>query len=71
LSFPVTTNNNQNNPKNNPELDIDPKLKNGGDIASDKPIIVSDDAQITSIVAKKIKNEKPSYTVIIEKVEHS
>ncbi len=54
-------------PKNNPELDIDPKLKNGGDIASDKPIIVSDDAQITSIVAKKIKNEKPSYTVIIEK----
>lgn len=53
-------------PKNNPELQIHPTLKNVKDIGSDVPIIVADDAQITTTIAKKRKNENASYTVLIE-----
>ncbi len=51
---------------NNPELKIDPALKNVKNIGSDVPIIVADDAQITTTIARKKKNEVPSYTVLIE-----
>lgn len=53
-------------PKNNPELQIHPALKNVKDIGSDVPIIVADDAQITTSIVKKRKNENASYTVLIE-----
>jgi len=48
------------------KLEIDPLLKNSKEIGSDIPIVVSDDAQIATIQAKKRKNEKTYYTVIIE-----
>ena len=53
-------------PKNNPELQIHLALKNVKDIGSDVPIIVSDDAQITTSITKKRKNPKSFYTVLIE-----
>ena len=53
-------------PKNNPELQIHPALKNVKDIGSDVPIIVSDDAQIATSITKKRKNPKSFYTVLIE-----
>ena len=48
------------------KLEIHPLLKNNKEIGSHIPIIVSDDAQIATTVAKKRKNEKTFYTVIIE-----
>ncbi len=48
------------------KLEIHPLLKNSKEIGSHVPIIVSDDAQIATTVAKKRKNEKTFYTVIIE-----
>ena len=48
------------------KLEIHPLLKNSKEIGSHIPIIVSDDAQIATTVAKKRKNEKTFYTVIIE-----
>ncbi len=54
----------------NPDLKIHPELKNVKDISSDVPLIVSDDAQITTAIGKKIqRDENPSYTVLIEKVD--
>ncbi len=53
-------------PKNNPELKVDPALKNTKDIGSDVPLIVADDAQITTTIAQKRKNERIFYTVLIE-----
>jgi len=53
-------------PKDNPELKIHPALKNIKNIGSDIPLIVADDAQITTTISKKRKNEKISYTVLIE-----
>jgi len=51
----------------NPDLKVDPALKDVENIGSDIPLIVSDDAQITTTVGKKIKrDEKISYTVLIE-----
>ena len=48
-------------------MKIHPELKNVKDIGSDKPLIVSDDAQITTSVGKKIEREgEVSYTVLIE-----
>ncbi len=52
----------------NPDLKVHPELKNAKDIGSDVPLIVSDDAQVTTAIGKKIKrDEKISYTVLIEK----
>jgi len=52
----------------NPDLKVHPELKNAKDIGSDVPLIVSDDAQITTAIGKKIKRDgKISYTVLIEK----
>ena len=53
-------------PKDNPELKIHPALKNVKNIGSDIPLIVADDAQITTTISKKRKNERASYTVLIE-----
>ena len=53
-------------PKDNRELKIHPALKNVKDIGSDVPIIVADDAQITTTIAKKRQNVRASYTVLIE-----
>lgn len=51
----------------NPDLKIDPALKDVKDIGSDIPLIVSDDAQITTTVGKKIQRDgNSSYTVLIE-----
>jgi len=51
----------------NPELKIDPVLKNAKNIDSDKSLIVSDDAQVTTTIGKKIQRYgNPSYTVVIE-----
>ena len=54
----------------NPDLKVDSALKDVENIGSDIPLIVSDDAQITTTVGKKKKtkkNETPHYTVLIEK----
>jgi len=40
-------------PKNNPELKVDPALKDKEDIGSHLPLIVADDAQITPTSASK------------------
>jgi len=45
---------------------VDPLLKKNKDIRNDVALIVADDAQISCIVAKKRKNRKTSYYVIIE-----
>jgi len=54
-------------PKNNPELKVDPALKNKKNIGSDLALIVADDAQIATVLAKKQKNEKTFYVVVVEK----
>ncbi len=55
---------------NTSEQKIHPELKKVKDISSDVPLIVSDDAQITAAIGKKIqRDENPSYTVLIEKVD--
>ena len=48
------------------KLEIDPKLKENKEISHDVALIVSDDAQISTAVAKKRENKKPSYTVVVE-----
>jgi len=48
------------------KLKIDSSLKDNKEISYDMVSIVADDAQIASIIAKKLENKKPSYTVIIE-----
>jgi len=48
------------------KLQIDPLLKENKDISHDVALIVADDAQISTILAKKRKDEKTFYTVIIE-----
>jgi hypothetical protein len=53
-------------PKNNPELQIHPALKNVKNIGSEIPLIVADDAQITTTITKKRTNQKIFYTVLIE-----
>lgn len=52
---------------NNPDLKIHPLLKNVENIGSDVPLIVSDDAQVTTAIGKKIKSTgDTSYHVLIE-----
>jgi len=51
----------------NPDLKVHPELKNARDISSDVSLIVSDDAQVTTALGKKIKRDgEISYTVLIE-----
>lgn len=51
----------------NPDLKVHPELKNAKDIGSDVALIVSDDAQVSTAIGKKIKSdEKILYTVFIE-----
>ena len=47
---------------------VDPRLKENNDIRNDKELIVADDAQISTVLAKKQKNEgEPFYIVVVEK----
>ena len=48
-------------------MEIHDSLKESKEIRNDIPIVMEDDAQITTTVSKKRKNEKPFYTVLIEK----
>ena len=51
----------------NPDLKVHPELKNAKDTGSDVALIVSDDAQVTTALGKKIKRDgEMSYTVLIE-----
>jgi len=56
----------QPSPPENNKLKIDPLLKANKEIRNDVALIVADDAQIATTLAKKRKNEKPFYTVRIE-----
>jgi len=56
----------QPSPPENNKLEIDPKLKENKEISHDVALIVSDDAQISTAVAKKRENKKPFYTVVVE-----
>lgn len=55
----------QRAPKN-PELNIDPILKERNDIGPDIDLIIENDSQIVSIVAEKIKDDALHYEVEIE-----
>jgi len=51
----------------NPDLKVHSELKNAKDIGSDIALIVSDDAQVTTAIGKKIQRDgEISYTVLIE-----
>lgn len=50
----------------NPDIKIDPIFQDRTDIGSGVPLIVKDDAQVVSITAKKIENEKMYYEIMIE-----
>ena len=56
----------QPSPPENNNLHIDSMFKENNEIRHDIPIIVADDAQIATVLAKKRKDEKTFYTVIIE-----
>jgi len=56
----------QPSPTETNKLKIHSLLKGNKKISHQVAIIVADDAQISSIVAKKRKNKKTSYSVIIE-----
>lgn len=56
----------QPSPPENNNLKIHPSFKANMEINHDVALIVADDAQIATTVAKKRKNEKSFYTVIIE-----
>ena len=56
----------QPSPPENNKLEIDPKLKENKEISHDVALIVADDAQISTAVAKKRENKKPFYTVVVE-----
>jgi len=56
----------QPSPPENNNLIIDPLLKENKEIRHDVALIVADDAQIATTVAKKRKNKKTFYTVMIE-----
>lgn len=49
----------------NPDLIIDPIFDCRNDIGPKIPLIINDDSQVVSIIARKIESEKPHYTVII------
>ena len=57
----------QPSPPEDNNLIIDPLLKEKKEIRNDVALIIADDAQITTTVARKRKNKKSFYTVLIEK----
>ena len=56
----------QPSPREINKLFIDPLLKENKEIANDVPIIVADDAQISTTIAKKLDNSESYYIVGIE-----
>lgn len=52
----------------NPDLGIDPILKSRKDIDPARALIIEDDSQVVSIVAKKVKSDDIHYSVLIEPV---
>jgi len=56
----------QPSPPENNKLEIHSLFKENKEISHDVALIVADDAQISTTVAKKRKNEKTFYTIIIE-----
>lgn len=52
----------------NPGFEIDPILKNRSDLDPAKPLIIKDDSQIVSIMAKKIQADDIHYSVMVESV---
>ena len=56
----------QPSPPEDNNLIIDPLLKEKKEIRNDIALIIADDAQITTTVARKRKNKKSFYTVLIE-----
>jgi len=56
----------QPSPPENNKLKIHSLLKENKEISHDVALIVADDAQISTTTAKKRKNEKTFYTIIIE-----
>ena len=56
----------QPSPPENNKLKIHSLFKENKEISHDVALIVADDAQISTTVAKKRKNEKTFYTIIIE-----
>ncbi len=56
----------QPSPPENNNLEIHSLLKENKEISHDVALIVADDAQISTTVAKKRKNEKTFYTIIIQ-----
>jgi len=56
----------QPSPPENNNLKIHPLLKEKNEICHDVPLIVDDDAQISTTIAKKRENKDTFYTVIIE-----
>lgn len=59
----------QASPPENNGLVIHSDLKNNDEIKHDIPLIIADDAQITTTVSKKRVAEKPYYIVSIERDE--
>ncbi len=57
----------QPSPPENNNLQIHPLLKQKKEIRHDVALIVADDAQIVTTIARKRKNERTFYTVLIEK----
>jgi len=57
----------QPSPPEDNNLKIHPLFKENNEIRHDKALIIADDAQITATMSNKRKNEKTSYTILIEK----
>lgn len=57
----------QASPPENNGLRVHSDLKDSDEIRHDKPLIIADDAQITTTVSKKKRADKQYYTVSIER----
>lgn len=57
----------QASPPENNNLEIHPLLKEAGEIRHNIPIIVADDAQITTIAAEKRTSKEQYYKVVIQR----
>jgi len=52
----------------NPDLGMDPILKSRNDIDPARPLIIEDDSQVVSIVAKKVKSDNVHYSVLVDSI---
>lgn len=52
----------------NPDIKIDQIFQTRKDIGSSVPLIVQDDAQVVSIIAKKIESDDIHYSVVVEPI---